>query len=605
MQIFEFHFNPKKDDLAFDSFVYEPENIYEKRLGSLYLIGEIKNATPQSSNFLNKLAKKIQKSYYKLASKSPEKALSESLKKANSFLSEEVKNDNVGWLGNLNLAVLSIKKQKLNFTQTGDIKILLIRQKQITDISKKLEFQEIEPYPLKIFSNTISGKLTQKDLLLVLTKKVFEFFKEKSIIQKIAELEEFNQKEIKRTIPSNLFNKGEGSKISGICFLILLKEKIFSESKKQIFASQKKVSFSKIFQPIIKPLVKVKETSLSKIKKITPSLKRKKETKKTKKSERKRNKEKGKLQENIITILVQFRKFIRAFKIKRNIILIVFLASILLLGFLMFKGAQQSKEIEVKNTLKEIEKKVSKAENFLVFKEENQAKPLLKEAWEEIIPLTEKETGLKSEIITLKESIEKKLKDLNNFNEIGNPEIADLSPDLFSSPSSSQVNPPQFDFNFDSSVSYLSNLYFLDKKTCEIVKYKGLGNNNWGPPVKWIKDKGPCSNPKSMAIDGSIWLLNGDNSLLRYHQGSFEEKIEFDFFPYSENITQIETKKELPYLLLLEPIKKRVIITDKKGKIVKQFYSEKFDELKDFEISDNGKIIYLLNGSKVYQIKIE
>ena len=489
MQVFEFHFNPKKDSLAFDSFVYEPENIYEKRLGSLYLIGEIKNATPQSSNFLNKLAKEIQKNYYKLASKSPEKALSESLKKANSFLSEEVKNDNVGWLGNLNLAVLSVKKQKLNFTQTGDIKILLIRQKQITDISKKLEFQEIEPYPLKIFSNTISGKLAQKDLLLVLTKEVFEFFKEKSILQKIAGLEEFSQKEIKRTIPSNLFIKGEGSEISGICFLALLKEKISSEPKKQIFASQKKVSFSKIFQPVVKPLVKVKETSLSKIKKITSSLKRKKETKKTEKSTKKKEKEKKKLQEGIIAALVQFRKFIRAFKIKRNIILISLLTSILLLGFLMFKGAQQNKKAEVENTFKEIEKKVSKAENFLVFKEKEQAKSLLKEAWEEITPLAEKETSLKPEIINLKESIEKNLKDLNSFIEIENPEITDLSPDLFSSPSSSQVNPPQFDFNFDSSVSYLSNLYFLDKENCEIIKYTYLRENNWASPTKWMKNK--------------------------------------------------------------------------------------------------------------------
>ncbi|GAI13815.1 unnamed protein product, partial [marine sediment metagenome] len=45
MQVFELHFNPKlKEDQIFDSFVYEPENIYEKNLGSLYVIGELRNA---------------------------------------------------------------------------------------------------------------------------------------------------------------------------------------------------------------------------------------------------------------------------------------------------------------------------------------------------------------------------------------------------------------------------------------------------------------------------------------------------------------------------------------------------------------------------------
>ena len=39
MQIFEFHFNPKlKEDKVFDSFVYEPESSYEKKLGNLYII---------------------------------------------------------------------------------------------------------------------------------------------------------------------------------------------------------------------------------------------------------------------------------------------------------------------------------------------------------------------------------------------------------------------------------------------------------------------------------------------------------------------------------------------------------------------------------------
>lgn len=38
MKVFEFHFNPQlRPDLIFDSFCYEPENIYEKRMGENWL----------------------------------------------------------------------------------------------------------------------------------------------------------------------------------------------------------------------------------------------------------------------------------------------------------------------------------------------------------------------------------------------------------------------------------------------------------------------------------------------------------------------------------------------------------------------------------------
>ncbi len=74
MQIFELHFNPKlKEDQIFDSFVYEPENTYEKNLGSLYIVGELQNALPQNSKFLDDLAKIIKKNYYTFSIKSPEK----------------------------------------------------------------------------------------------------------------------------------------------------------------------------------------------------------------------------------------------------------------------------------------------------------------------------------------------------------------------------------------------------------------------------------------------------------------------------------------------------------------------------------------------------
>jgi len=576
MQIFELHFNPKlKEDQIFDSFVYEPENIYEKKLGSLYAVGELRNTLPQNLKLLDDVAKSIKKNYYTFSQKFPEKALSQSLKKTNEYLAEKVKKENVSWLGNLNFAVFSLKDFNLVFTKTGYIKILLLRAGQIIDIGKNLDLRKIEPYPLKIFLNVVSGKLFQDDKILVLTKEIFEFFLQQNLLTKIAQTENLDSKKIKEILPSSLFTKGEGSKISGICFLSVVKTEPTKKHGAILFQSEKKFSFPKIRFPFKLPKI-IKKPSLPKIK--LPKIK-------------------------IPTMGPIIEKLRPKTKIKKRLILILVLAFVLLLGFLIFKQAVGRKENEIKTSLIEIQEKINQAESFLIFKNEEEANALFKEAWKEILLLTETKS---SDIIDLKQSVEESLENLNKLEKIENPELVnEPDPKLFSSPSSSLVDPPSFEFNFDLSASYLSSFYFLDKKTCEIIKYSLLGGENWSSPKKWIKDKGSCSEPKSMTVDGSVWILNGDNSILRYYAGSFQETIIPDFFPFPENITQIKTKADIPYLYLLEPVKKRIVIIDKKGEIIKQFQSEKFDNLKDVDVSQDGKTIYLLNSSTIYKLKLE
>jgi len=106
---------------------------------------------------------------------------------------------------------------------------------------------------------------------------------------------------------------------------------------------------------------------------------------------------------------------------------------------------------------------------------------------------------------------------------------------------------------------------------------------------------------KSFAIDGDIWILTKDNQIFRYYQGKYQEALDVFIWPPVKNLTKIFTSPQLPYLYLLEPEQKRIIVLSKKGEVVKQFQSEKFDQLLDFTVSPDGKI-YLLNNSKLYQL---
>jgi len=159
------------------------------------------------------------------------------------------------------------------------------------------------------------------------------------------------------------------------------------------------------------------------------------------------------------------------------------------------------------------------------------------------------------------------------------------------------------DSNYEHLSSYKSNLYFFDKNSGEIIKYSYRGNLEWEAPQLWLAFQAKkATDSKSMAINGSVWLLNRDNSLSRYYGGWPQETITLDIFPSPKNFSKIFTSPTLPYLYLLEPEQNRIVILNKSGQVVKQFQSEKFDNLLDFGVSENGKTIYLLNGLKVYQI---
>lgn len=211
MRVFELHFNPRGNrNSIFDTFVYKPASQEENNLGPLCMAGELTKALPQNNDFLNNLGNAIKDAFYS------KKNFSESLREANNFLDKEAKSGNVNWLGNLNFAILNISDSILHFTKVGDIKILLLRGEEILDVSQNLELQDQEPYPMKVFSNTASGKLLNQDKIIILTQDVFYAISQgDELLNQLALVN--REKELKNFFKTN---KNVLSNASGICLLI-------------------------------------------------------------------------------------------------------------------------------------------------------------------------------------------------------------------------------------------------------------------------------------------------------------------------------------------------------------------------------------------------
>ena len=599
MQTFEFHFSPKKkEDKNFDTFVYEPSSAFEKNLGSLYLVGQATDLNPKSIKIINKIAEVFKDNYYSTSAKTPNRSLSLASKKVNEYLSEEVKKENISWLGNLSFGVISLHNLNINFTKTGDLKIILLRGGQVVDIGRDLELQEIDPYPVKIFFNVVSGQLTQSDKLLIITKELFTYFEEKDILTKIANMTKIDFSNIEKLVGS--------SKISGACLLSIFSDKKTSnERKEQIEPEkeskpQKKISLLKIKFPKFNILKKFKKKPRITIK---PSL------------------------HNYGGQAIERFKASIGPK-KKSIIAIIFLLAVLLIGFYFFKSVPNKEKRENKISLEIIVSQIDEAENMLIFRNYDEANTLFIKSLNSILAL-----GDKPEIIELKNKIEESLRELNNIEKLDSlTTVIDLSNKseidkfkklsslagtslIFESPNTlyiaSQqawkertIEAPSFKFNPGLFSSYFSNLYILDRETCDIVKYSHLGGDNWGSPKKWLQNKTDCIGPKSMAINNSVYILNSDNSISVYHSGNYQKTIHLNIFPVIKNLTQIKTKINLDYLYLLEPENKRIIIIDSDGNLIKQIQSDQFNDPLNFDVSKSGKTIYLLDNSVIYKLEI-
>ena len=136
-----------------------------------------------------------------------------------------------------------------------------MRAGKIIDIDKKLKFQDIEPYPLKIFGNIVSGKLAENDLILVLTKEVFEFFQNENLLPEIGKLVPFNEIGFRKILNGK---KEELSKISGALLAISLRKEVGYPAKgwvgkREIILPKisKEFSLKEVLSPFLKNFLRI------------------------------------------------------------------------------------------------------------------------------------------------------------------------------------------------------------------------------------------------------------------------------------------------------------------------------------------------------------
>lgn len=162
--------------------------------------------------------------------------------------------------------------------------------------------------------------------------------------------------------------------------------------------------------------------------------------------------------------------------------------------------------------------------------------------------------------------------------------------------------------NISSFAIYNDRPYLLDREKKQIFKYNRSGSE-FISSTPYIKEN-QNENPASLAINYHVFTLNNDGLISKYLSG---DKISF-------SINSIDPPLKNPKILRIgNPEKKYLYILDREGKriivylldeesenaiFINQYYSDKFDNLKDFIIDEKNKKAYLLNGNIIFEIDL-
>lgn len=153
--------------------------------------------------------------------------------------------------------------------------------------------------------------------------------------------------------------------------------------------------------------------------------------------------------------------------------------------------------------------------------------------------------------------------------------------------------------------AYAGNLYLLDKSKNQIWKYIAT-ETGFTERKNYLEDdvQVNLSDAKSMSIDGSIWVLNG-NEVAKLTQGRLDVYTMTDGLEEVLEIDALSTNEDAENIYLLDAKKGQVIVYTKEGKYKETYESKSIKGAQDLVVIEPEKKILVLKDSKIYSIDIK
>ncbi len=170
------------------------------------------------------------------------------------------------------------------------------------------------------------------------------------------------------------------------------------------------------------------------------------------------------------------------------------------------------------------------------------------------------------------------------------------------------------DLGFANDMAYFfGNVYLLDKTNSQIWRYRPNGDLYDVPAEPYFSD-GTMINLApviDMAIDGAVWLLNPNGSILRYFSG-VQEPFALDAIdpPFSDAVAMWADEVDPPLgrLYLADAASNRILAFDKTGKLLAQLmpadHPQILNSLRSIYVDSDNNYLYALTADALYQVPI-
>lgn len=149
--------------------------------------------------------------------------------------------------------------------------------------------------------------------------------------------------------------------------------------------------------------------------------------------------------------------------------------------------------------------------------------------------------------------------------------------------------------------TYQGNIYILDQKN-GVLKFTA-GSGGYGKS-SYLKEKPDLSSASAIAIDGSVWILLKNGTLLKYTRGASDGFSVKGLDKQMSGASRIFTNIDTENLYVLDNGNSRIVKINKEGGFQTSFVADILKTAKDLEVSEkDGKILVLSNG-KIWEIPL-
>jgi|GEM_PF-1927434 hypothetical protein len=160
--------------------------------------------------------------------------------------------------------------------------------------------------------------------------------------------------------------------------------------------------------------------------------------------------------------------------------------------------------------------------------------------------------------------------------------------------------------NIVDAVGFSSNLYLLDGSADgQIYKYLGVNSGISSQREYLTGDSYDMSEAVSMAIDGMVWVLFSDGTIVKYVRGVKDPFTIAGLSSAFQEPTKIFTSGEVDNLYVLDKKTTRVVVINKAGEYQSQYVWPGMAGVKDLVVSEELSKMYLLTGEKVFTIELK